>query len=323
MPIFKILILGGGMCGVASAIAIANASSSSTTDSPPIVTIFELRNAPSTIGGAVNLTPSAVRCLDLLGVLDELKARRAGCEVKSIQLFSLHTGGSLGTIDYAGKEGTGHGGYLGWRVMRSELLQAMLAVVQRLENVRIVYGKKVTGVDESPESVNVKFDDGTDATGELVLGCDGIHSATRMQFVEPGRLPNYSGIAGASGFTDVSDVLNGGGEMFFKDTALTMSRRGALLTTYCDEARERIYVSAVIETKEQISKDGWRALGTAQETVKQDVVRRFEDSALPHMKELVHGTDEWFLYPVYVLPPGGKWSTGRVMLLGDAAHAVR
>ncbi len=104
---------------------------------------------------------------------------------------------------------------------------------------------------------------------------------------------------------------------------MTMSRYGALLKTYCDEGRKRIYLSALMETKQEISKEGWRALGKDREAVKKDVVRRFETSALPHMKELVHGTDEWFLYPVYRLPPEGKWFTGRVMLLGDSAHVVR
>jgi 2-polyprenyl-6-methoxyphenol hydroxylase-like FAD-dependent oxidoreductase len=336
MPPTNILILGGGICGVASAIAISNAfSTSSSSSSSPLsvptsnlnITIFELRKEPSTIGGAVNLTPNAVRGLDILGVLDELKTRRAGCEVSSIQLFSLHTGSSLGTIDYAGPDGTGHGGYRGRRVMRSELLQALLAVAQKLENVRVVYGKKVAGLTETSEAVTVAFEDGTDATGDLVLGCDGIHSTTRMRFIEPDRVPTYSGVASAYGFANVSDVLDSGSGaddgMFFTDTALAMSRRGALLMTYCDDARQRIYVGALMETAQQVSKEGWRALGDDREVVKQDVVRRFEVSALPHMKELVHGADEWFFYPIYRLSPQGKWCTDRVMLLGDAAHAVR
>jgi 2-polyprenyl-6-methoxyphenol hydroxylase-like FAD-dependent oxidoreductase len=53
-----------------------------------------------------------------------------------------------------------------------------------------------------------------------------------------------------------------------------------------------------------------------------NILRRFENSALPNLKNLVNDIDEWFLYPVYLLPPDGKWSIDRVMLLGDAAHAV-
>ena len=211
--------------------------------------------------------------------------------------------------------------------MRSELLQALLAVAQKLENVRVVYGKKVAGLTESSEAVTVAFEDGTDARGDLVLGCDGIHSATRMQFIEPDRVPTYSGVASAYGFANVSDVLDSGSgtdeRLFFTDTAVAMSRRGALLTTYCEDARQRIYVGALMETAQQVSKEGWRALGDDREAIKQDVVRRFETSALPHMKELVHSTDEWFFYPIYRLSPQGKWCTDRVMLLGDAAHAVR
>lgn len=305
----KILIIGGGVAGIASAIAISKAFSTQLE-----ITVFEIRDQPGNIGGAVNLTPNAVRCLDLLGVLDVLQTRKVGCEIRSIQLFSLHTSASLGIIDYDG-DGNGFGGYRGWRVMRSELMKAMLDVAQNM-GIQINYGKKLTALDEDSQSVMAKFGDGTEATGDLVLGCDGIHSATRMH-IEPSRVPKYSGISSAYGFTKSDEKL------FFKDTALSMSRSGALLTTYCDHTRNRVYVAAMMESKGEISKEGWRAMGKDQEAVRENILKRFEKSELPNMSRLVQNADEWFLYPVYILPPDGIWSTGRVLLLGDAAHAVR
>jgi 2-polyprenyl-6-methoxyphenol hydroxylase-like FAD-dependent oxidoreductase len=310
------------MCGLASAIAIAQAFPSSSQLDVRI-TVFELRDVPSTIGGAVNLTPTALRCLDILGVLEELKKRKAGSEVRAIQIFSLHTGSSLGNIDYSGPEGNGFGGYRGWRIARSDLLQALLAVIQKLENVEIVYSKKVVELQESSSAVDVTFEDGTHATGDLVLGCDGIHSSTRMKLVELDRKPTYSGIAAAYGYANVADVFDSDEKRpFFKDTGLTMSRSGALLTTFADDSRHCIYLAALMETKEQDSLEGWRAAGRDQEAVRNEVTRRTRDAELPHIKEMVQSVREWTLYPVYLLPPPGKWHTGRVILLGDAAHAV-
>ena len=309
MAPFKILIIGGGAAGIASAIAISKAFSTQLE-----ITVFELRNQPGDIGGAVNLTPNALRCLDFLGVLDVLKTRKVGCEIKSIQVFSLHTGASLGTIDYNG-DGNGFGGYRGRRVMRSELMKAMIDVALKM-GIQIEYDKKLTALHETTQSVTVKFGDGTDVTGDLVLGCDGIHSATRAQ-IEPARVPKYSGVSSAYGFAKSQE------KMFFNDTALTMSRSGALLTTYCDDTRQRVYIAAMMESKGEISKEGWRAMGKDQEAIKENIRKRFEKSVLPHMTHLVQNADEWFLYPVYILPPDGKWSTDRVILLGDSAHAVR
>ena len=317
MAVSRILVIGGGMCGLASAIAIASSQ-------PDIrIIVFELRDVPSTIGGAINLTPTALRCLDILGALEELKKRKLGCEVRAIQLFSLHTGSSLGNIDYSGPEGNGFDGYGGWRIARTDLLQALLAVVQKLENVEIVYSKKVVGLQESPSTVDVTFEDGTHATGDLVLGCDGIHSSTRMKLVEPDRKPTYSGIAAAYGYADVADVFDSDEKRsFFRDTGLAMSRSGALLTAFADDSRHRIYLAALMEMKEQDSKEGWRAAGQDQEAVRNEVTRRTRDAELPHIKEMVQSVREWTLYPVHLLPPQGKWHTGRVILLGDAAHAV-
>ena len=54
-----------------------------------------------------------------------------------------------------------------------------------------------------------------------------------------------------------------------------------------------------------------------------DVKRRFGGGpAELGLDELIERTREWLLYPVYKLPPGGRWVKGRTILLGDAAHAV-
>ena len=323
MPINNVLVLGGGMCGVACAIALSKVFPTSSSHPPIKITIYELRPEPSTIGGAVNLTPAAIRCLDILGVLDELNKRRVGCEVDAIQLFSLHTGASLGVMDYTGPEGKGFDGYKGRRILRSEVLQAMLSVAEKIDNIEIVYSKKVIGLDETDEEATVKFEDGTTAKGDLVLGCDGIHSATRTTYVEPTRVPSYSGIASASGFTRTSKVIKTPEDkLFFKDTGLSMSRCGAFLTTFFTPDKDKLYLASVIEMKHQADKEGWRAKGKDQEAVKEDMMRRFGVSALPKIKEMLQEVDEWYLYPVFLLPPNGKWATKRVFLLGDAAHAV-
>ncbi|KAL5364819.1 hypothetical protein BJX96DRAFT_179297 [Aspergillus floccosus] len=315
-----ILIIGGGISGLASAIALAQQFASHKI--PPRITVYELRDVPSALGGPVNLTPKALRCLDMLGVLAELTQMRAGCEVDSIQLFSLRTGQELATIDYAGREGTGFGGYKGWRVKRYDLLRALLRVVERLESVTVQYGKKLVGVEEDAQEVRVRFEDGTSATGNIVLGCDGIHSAVRSVFVEPGRVPSYSGIVSAYGFVEAKTVLGTQGTPFFRDTALAMSRYGSTLATFCDHDREVIYVVLLMPAEAQASREGWKSMGHDQEMVRSEGLRRTQEAAIPDLVKMIEGVQDWTLYPVYILPPNGRWFTDRVMLLGDAAHAM-
>lgn len=316
-----IMIVGAGMCGLATAAAISQAFSS-PTKIPPRITIYELRATPSTLGGPVNLTPKALRCLDILGILDELKLSNAGCEVESIQIFSLRTGAQISELNYNGPDGTGFGGYKGWRVMRYDLLQAMLRVVGRLVNVEVKYGKKAVGVEVEEGGVKVQFDDGTSEQGNMVLGCDGIHSSVRSLAIEPERSPRYSGIAAAYGFVEMKDVV-GLEETFFNETGLVMSRYGSTLTTFCDKDHSMIYVVIMMPIAEQGSREGWKTIGRNQEMVQDEAKRRAQQSAIPEFQGMVEGVQDWTLYPVSILPPNGRWFTERVLLLGDAAHAVR
>ncbi|KAL2859374.1 hypothetical protein BJX68DRAFT_261814 [Aspergillus pseudodeflectus] len=326
----NIIIIGGGMCGLATAISLSQKFSQTSPDLDLLVTVYELRDAPSAQGGPVNLTPKALRCLDKLGVLAKLREMKAGCPVDAIQLFSMRTGVQIAAIDYNGPDGTGFSGYKGWRVMRCDLLNAMVDVAAGSSGVEIQFGKRLTGIREQASGeesggggeVRVDFADGTSAVGDVVLGCDGIHSAVRSLLVEPDRQPYYSGIANAYGFVKREDVLRGGHRPFFNDSALIMSRYGSALTTFCDYDRSLIYVVLLIQMAEAKSREGWRSAAEDQQAIRSEGLRRTRDSAIPDLENMMAQVEEWTLYPVYLLPPNGVWHTNRVLLLGDAAHAM-
>ncbi|EEQ88962.1 hypothetical protein RJZ56_006380 [Blastomyces dermatitidis] len=325
---YTILILGGGIAGVASALALSKAL---TPVLPNLkIVIYELRDVPSTSGGAINLTPVAHRHLDQLGVLDELRdlGPKGGIEVDEIEVFSSHSGKKLGAVDFAGKDGKGYGGYKGRRLMRISLHLAMLSAVEKRSNVEMVFGKKVVGGIETDKRVTIYFEDGSFAKGDLALGCDGVHSATRTNIVDPDRVSEYTGISFIQ-TTIKSEMIRS--PKHFKVTALNRSRHGALMTTYCDNEKEDMFVAALAEVEEdrltyEICKyqaaDSWKTKNTAIMILRDDIQSRFGKSALPCVREIAEKCWDWFLYPVYQIRPGGKWHTERIMLLGDAAHAM-
>lgn len=323
-----ILILGGGIAGTASALALSKELSPLVPNLQII--IFELRDVPSTSGGAVNLSPPAHRHLHQLGVLQELDklGPDAGADVDAIELFSISTGRRIGSVDFAGKRGDGYGGFKGRRVMRISLQLALMAAVEKAPNINVEFGKKVVGGIETEKHVTIYFDDGSLARGDLALGCDGVHSNARTKIVDPDRSSEYTGISFIQATMKTSLVQS---PFHFKTTAINRSSRGALLTTFCDQNREDLFVAALAEVHPQNLDNGiWKAQGedstrakvAAVHLLREDLRCRFGKAVQPCIREIIDKCPDWFLYPVYQVPPGGKWCSDRVMLLGDAAHAV-
>jgi 2-polyprenyl-6-methoxyphenol hydroxylase-like FAD-dependent oxidoreductase len=152
----------------------------------------------------------------------------------------------------------------------------------------------------------------------VLLGCDGIHSTTRLTHVEPSRKSIYSGVCNAFGFA--KRPLDQ--EVHFECAAINFGRRGMLLTSFHEPTHESVYVGALMQVPEVGSRDGWKAAGADQVAVKADIAARFGETVLPALVPLIENADDFFLWPVFTLAKGGKWCTGRSMLLGDAAHAM-
>ncbi|KAE8315444.1 hypothetical protein BDV41DRAFT_188018 [Aspergillus transmontanensis] len=321
-----ILVVGAGIAGLASAIALSN-------ELAPVVpglkiTVYDGASELTTSGGAISLTPVAQRYLDELGVLSELNqmGNQAGIEVDAIDLFSVRAGRRLGPLRFTDENGHGYGGYKGRRVLRSALSEAMLAVARRLPNVSVHYDKKLIGGSTTAENVTLHFEDGSTATGDLVLGCDGVHSATRTKIVDPGNRSEYTGV---SFIQSMANARSFTATMPFTQTAVHLGRHSSLLTSYCDPKHEKLFVAAIVRVSEHLIEKYQAMSGTdlaAQKNMRMSmrylVRAQFGMSSLPYIREIIDRTEDWMLYPVYQVRQRGKWHTDRILLLGDAAHAM-
>ncbi|KAF2645433.1 FAD/NAD(P)-binding domain-containing protein [Massarina eburnea CBS 473.64] len=320
----NIIILGGGIAGLTTALALTKYAP--TSQPPPNITIFEIRPEPATIGGAVNLTPNALRLLSHLGALDEIRTRNYGKECEAVEVFDLYSGAKLAESSFRGPDGNGLGDppFKALRITRGDSLKGVLAAIEKQPNIKLVCGKKTIEITEDQNSVTITFEDGGSATADVLIGCDGIHSVTRLKHVEPSRKANYSGICNAFGFSprrrDASTETYE--PVHFSTSGMNFGRRGILLTSFHDTAKESVYVGALMQVPEIESRDGWKAAGRDAEKTRKDMLERYSGAANPVIEHLIQDAEQLFLWPVFTLSKGGKWCTDRVMLIGDAAHAM-
>lgn len=309
----NVIILGGGVAGLTTALALTKFAPQGQI---PRIQIFEIRPVPATIGGAVNLTPNALRMLDHLGALQIIRERDYGMTIDFLEVFDVYSK-RLATSDFSGPDGKGIGNppYKALRITRGDALKAVLAAVEKHENITMTCGKRTIDIKETPDNVTITFEDGGSATGDLLMGCDGIHSVTRLKHVEPERKAVYSGVSNAFGFAPIGQDF----KVHFECTAINFARRGMLLTSYHNSKKDSVYVGALMQVPDVGSRDGWKVAGADAEKVRADILDRFGDSKIPCIKTLIQKAQDFYLWPVYTLSKTGKWSTDRVMLLGDAA----
>ncbi|MCJ1447465.1 MAG: hypothetical protein MMC23_007976 [Stictis urceolatum] len=323
-PQTPIAIIGAGLSGLTLALSIHRLGLPCT--------IYELRPSSSaaSAGGAIMLSPNALRILDTLDLYHTLKA--LGWSFSSLHYVedlgsaseSLDKGDvmrEVGRYDLGNEE---RYGYNALRVYRRHVLGALRSAVSA-RGIRVEYGRKFTGVVRETEGgVRIAFEGGDEVDAALLVGADGIHSSVRKIVVPEIQGPKYSGLTAVTGAVDRSALVFPEEMREFPMPATVQSKHGAFVFAPQTPDGSELLCGTQFRYPEQ-DREGWARLLADREEIK-GMLGRGQEGASELVRSTVRGVkmESLNVWAFYVVPKLRTWSSegGKVLVLGDAAHAI-
>jgi 2-polyprenyl-6-methoxyphenol hydroxylase-like FAD-dependent oxidoreductase len=218
-------------------------------------------------------------------------------------------------------------GYPSVRLHRWVLIEKLRGLARKL-GIRIEYGWKFERVVEESESdVVMEFEGGRREAAELLVGADGIHSSVRGSAFKDAEEPKYTGILSVSGFVKRSMLRfpQGKGEMELPAIVGGTGANAAFLMINQSHDGEEIMIG-VNRLHPELDKQGLMELQEDNDKMKSLFWGRKEDTWPDFVCSAIENVEEetLYLWPFYQLPKLESWisSSGRVVLIGDAAHAM-
>jgi 2-polyprenyl-6-methoxyphenol hydroxylase-like FAD-dependent oxidoreductase len=202
--------------------------------------------------------------------------------------------------------------------MRRADLQAVLAEEMGRQGVSLRYEKRLTAIGDggSHGAMIAHFADGTQAEGDILIGADGIGSATRRLVFPEAPAPAYVGIIGIGAFVPAAVVP----ELRPRDReslTFTFGRRGFF--GYGGARPDEVMWWSNLWRETELTPEELRDLSV--ETVKAEMRAIYRGYHAP-IERLFDHTGPPVKLNIYDIRRLAAWSKGRVLLIGDAAHAV-
>ncbi|WP_028049428.1 FAD-dependent monooxygenase [Cellulomonas sp. URHD0024] len=294
MPaVSKVLVVGGGAAGVATAILLAEAGVE--------VDLLEIKPDIVTLGSGITLQGNALRVLRDLGVWDDVQ--KAGYGFDTLGLRAPDPAGTvIAVLPDARTGGPDLPAALG--MPRQELARVLHARAEDV-GVKIRLATTCTGIEQDATGVDVELSDGSRGRYDLVVGADGIRSWTRRMIGVPLETRS-TGMGIWRAFTTRPDTVTRT-DLFYGGPQY--------IAGYCPTGQDSLYAYIVEEAQD-------RSALTPDEQLS-EMVRLSEgyggpwDEIRPTLTDPTRVSYTWFESHVLEEP----WNRGRVVLIGDAAHA--
>jgi salicylate hydroxylase len=285
-------VVGGGIGGLSAACSLLRRGID--------VMVFEQAETLGEIGAGLSLFPNALRQLERMGLGEALAA--VGAKIGDGSQYCRADGTVVGPMVMT--DSSGWNGVYGMH--RADLLNVLAA---SLPPGTVRTGHRCVGFEQNAAAARLKFANGESAEADIVIAADGIHSALQRYVLEP-KPPEYSGVRAYRGLIpreklpgwpeETQQVWMGDGRHF-----MVYPVRGGRLLNYV----------GFVPTKNATT-ESWSAVGDRDE-----LVSSFAgwDSRVAKLLEAVETCFWWGLYD---REPLESWTSGRLALLGDAAHAM-
>lgn len=285
----KVLIVGGGIGGLSAAVALCRHGIQ--------VDVVEKYQTDTVLGIGIILQGNALRALNSLGMFEEV--RKHGFAYDGFAYYDARgenrqflKGDLIAGPQYPSMMG----------ITRPDYAHVLTTAATRA-GASIRTGMSITALHQDAEGVDVSFTDGSAGRYDLVVGADGIHSVTRQLVFGKAGEPRYSGQAAwRVNFPRQTDDLESydGGE---GDRAGVVPLSETVMYMYVTD-----------KTEKPIEPEGdLRDVLTAKLANYGGLIGHLRDT-LPPAKDIV-----WKPFLVVDLP--APWHKGRVVIIGDAAHA--
>jgi FAD-dependent urate hydroxylase len=297
------LIVGGGVAGPATALALQRAGIRST--------VYEASPDGAEAGACFTIAVNGLDALDAVGALSPVIG---GGHPTNWMGFRNADGRRLGRVPTGIPRADG----TTTSTFRRADLYRGLAEEARRRGITIELGKRLTGYQESPSGVVARFADGTTAAADVLIGADGLRSRIRSIVDPAAPQPRFSGLLGFGGFAPnpgLDPEPDGGWTMAF-------GRRAFVGWFVPERQPDQVWWFVNVPSEDPLTQRQVRAFGADRWSER--LIDLFHDDDLP-VEAIVRAQGSEGLIGIgaqYDLPPIPTWHRGRVVLVGDAAHAV-
>ncbi|MET8995625.1 FAD-dependent monooxygenase [Amycolatopsis sp. NPDC004169] len=291
----RVLISGASIAGPALAFWLRRAGFA--------VTLVEKAPALRVGGYPIDIRGTALTAVERMGILPALQ----DLHISTRRLTFLDgDGGEI--VALAPEAVVGGDGGEDLEIRRGDLIRTLYDLVR--DDVEVRFDDTVETLTDAAEGVDVTFRSGHRDRYDLVIGADGLHSRTReLVFGEEAPFHHYLGYCFA-GFTMPNDF-----GLYREGVTWSKPGKGAALYAVLDsEEVHGFLVSARPEPPFEAFRN--------PEAQRELIARTFEGDGweIPRLVAAMRAADDLF-FDVISQIRMPSWSSGRVALIGDAAHA--
>jgi salicylate hydroxylase/6-hydroxynicotinate 3-monooxygenase len=292
----SIAIVGGGMGGLATAATLGQLGIK--------VKVYEQARAFTRIGAGIQMMPNSMKVLRRIGVEDALVQT-------SFKPYShLNREWDTGRIM---RELPMPADLFGAPYLCMHRADLTAALESAIPQGSLELDKKLVGLDQKGSGVTLRFADGTSAEADAVVGADGVHSLVRDIVVGPDEPLHKGRIAYRAVFPS---KLLGGRDIGPSRTKWWGIDRHIVIYYVTASKSEIYFVTSVPEPAGWLTRESWSAKGDVEE------LRAAYEGFHEDVRAVLEACPDCHKWAILEREPLPRWSDGRVVLLGDACHAM-